>query len=48
MKLFDIYPENFFSVLTSPNKKIYIEALFVIKQTYQHSAIIPKEIWWLD
>lgn len=30
-------------MLTSPNKKIYIEALFVIRQAYQHSAIIAKE-----
>ncbi len=29
--------------MTSPNKKIYIEALFVIRQAYQHTAIIPKE-----
>ncbi len=43
MKFFDIYPENFFSVLTSPNRKIYIEALFVIRQAYQHSAVITKE-----
>jgi hypothetical protein len=43
MKFFNIYPENFFSVLTSSNRKIYIEALFVIRQAYQHTAIIPKE-----
>lgn len=43
MRFYDIYPENFFSVLTSPNKKIYIEALFVIRQAHQHSAIIAKE-----
>lgn len=43
MKFFDIYPENFFSVFTSTNKNIYIEALFVIRQAYQHSAIIAKE-----
>jgi hypothetical protein len=43
MKFFDIYPENFFAVFTSPNRKIYVEALFVIRQAYQHSAIITKE-----
>ncbi|PKM83204.1 MAG: hypothetical protein CVU89_00140 [Firmicutes bacterium HGW-Firmicutes-14] len=43
MKFFDLYPENFFSVLISPNKRIYIEALFVIRKAYQHSAIISKE-----
>lgn len=43
MKFFDLYPENFFSLLTSPNRKIYIEALFVVRQIYHHSAIVLKE-----
>jgi len=43
MKFFDIYPENFFSVLTSPNKKIYVEALLVIRNLYQSSPVILKE-----
>lgn len=43
MKFYEIYPENFFTVFTSTNKRIYIEALFVIRQAYSHSAIITKE-----
>lgn len=43
MKFFDIFPENFFSVLTSPNKRIYIEALFVLRNVYMSSPVMTKE-----
>ncbi|WP_028308245.1 Wadjet anti-phage system protein JetA family protein [Desulfitibacter alkalitolerans] len=43
MQFFDIYPENFFAVFSSLNKRIYIEALFVIRHAYQHTPVISKE-----
>ena len=43
MNLFDILPENLFSVLASPNKKIYINALFVIRECFEQEMSIPKE-----
>lgn len=43
MNLFDILPENLFSILSSPNKKIYINALFVIRECFAQEMSIPKE-----
>lgn len=43
MNLFDIVPENLFSILSSPNKKIYINALFVIRECFSQEMSIPKE-----
>lgn len=43
MNLFDVIPENLFSILSSPNKKIYIEALFVIKEYFKQEMSMPKE-----
>lgn len=42
MNLFEIIPENLFSVLSSPNKKTYINALFVIKECYKQEMSMPK------
>lgn len=43
MNLFDVIPENLFSILSSPNKKIYIDALFIIKECFKQEMSIPKE-----
>lgn len=43
MNLFDIIPENLFSVLSSPNKKIYINALFVIKECFLKEMSVPRD-----
>lgn len=43
MNLFDVIPENLFSILSSPNKKIYIDALFVIKECFRQEMSLPKE-----
>lgn len=43
MNLFDILPENLFSILASPNKKIYINALFVIREVFSQEMSLPKE-----
>lgn len=43
MNLFDILPENFFSILASPNRKIYINALFVIREAFAQEMSIPRE-----
>lgn len=43
MNLFDILPENLFSILSSPNKKIYIDALFVVRESFAQEMSIPKD-----
>lgn len=43
MNLFEIIPENFFSILSSSNKKIYIQALFVIKDCFKQEMAISKD-----
>lgn len=42
MNLFNIIPENFFSVLVSKHKDIYLEALFVIRKAYKQQTFIRK------
>jgi hypothetical protein len=41
--LFNIIPDNFFSVLVSKNKEIYLDALFVIRKAYKHHIFIKKD-----
>lgn len=43
MRLFDIIPDNFFSVLSSKNKGIYLDALFVLRKAYKQQMLIKKE-----
>ena len=43
MNLFDIIPENLFSILSSPNKRIYIDALFIIRECFKQEITMPKE-----
>ena len=43
MKFYDIFPENFFTVFTSTNKKIYVEALLVLWNVYRNSPVVTKD-----
>lgn len=43
MNLFDVIPENLFSILASPNKKIYVNALFVIRECFAQEMSLPKD-----
>ena len=43
MNLFEIIPENLFSILSSPNKKIYINALFVIREQFRQEMSMPRD-----
>lgn len=35
MAVFDVLPSNFFSVLVSTNREIYVEALLLLHQMFQ-------------
>lgn len=43
MNLFDKIPENFFSILVSKNKNIYIDALFVLGEAFKQEMAISKD-----
>ncbi len=43
MNLFDKIPENFFSILVSKNKKIYVDALFVLREAFKQEMSISKD-----
>ena len=43
MGLFDIIPENFFSILSSKNKYIYVEALFSLRKAYETETFLLKK-----
>ena len=43
MNLFDKIPENFFSILVSKNKNIYIDALFVLREAFKQEMKISRE-----
>lgn len=42
MKLFQLIPDNLFSILASKNKKVYIEALFVLRKAFKQEMVISK------
>lgn len=44
MNLFEIIPENLFSILNSKNKNIYISSLFVIRNAFKQELIIDKDV----
>ena len=46
LKLFDKLPESFFSILSSPNKIIYTECIFILYQQFKKSWSfgIPKDL----
>lgn len=43
MNLFDKIPENFFSILASKNKNIYLSALLVLGEAFKQEMSIKKE-----
>ncbi len=43
MGLFQMIPENFFSILASKNKETYLDGLFVLRRAYKQEMIITKE-----
>lgn len=42
MKLFEILPQNLFSILASKNKEIYTEALFVLRKAFKQEMTIRR------
>ncbi len=43
MSLYDIIPENLFSVLASKNKNLYCNALFVVLDSFKAHLKISKD-----
>lgn len=43
MALFDIIPRNFFSVLSSPNKEVYIDALMLLHRMFQYEINVELD-----
>ena len=43
MNIFNKIPENFFSILVSKNKNIYIDALFVLREAFKQEMTILRE-----
>lgn len=43
MKLFDAVPNELFSVLASPNRSLYADALDVLYESYQENLKIPED-----
>ncbi|KYO66957.1 Wadjet anti-phage system protein JetA family protein [Thermovenabulum gondwanense] len=43
MAFFDKIPENLFSVLSSKNKHIYVECLFIIFKAYREEVLLRKD-----
>lgn len=42
MKLFDVLPQNLFSILACKNKSLYTEALFVLRKAFRQEMTIAK------
>ena len=42
MNLYDIIPENLFSILASKNKSLYVKSLFVLLEAFMRQLKIPK------
>ena len=43
MSLFSRIPDRFFSILTSPKKELYVQALFVLRQAFKTELVIRRE-----
>lgn len=43
MKLFNRIPDRFFSILASQKKELYVQALFVLRQTFKTELVIRRE-----
>ncbi|MDD4503518.1 MAG: DUF5716 family protein [Clostridiaceae bacterium] len=42
MKLYEVLPDNLFSILASKNKEIYVEALFVLRRAFKQEMSISR------
>lgn len=42
MNFFDVFPYNFFSLFSSPNREIYVEALLVLYRQYRQETRLKK------
>ncbi len=47
MNLFTVIPEELFSVLASPNRKLYADALEILYESYQDSLKIQEESFYM-
>ncbi|MDY4788800.1 MAG: DUF5716 family protein [Bacilli bacterium] len=43
MKLFDVIPNNLFTLLTSKNRDVYVSSLLVLHQSFKQEVMIEKE-----
>lgn len=43
MALFEVIPNNLFSVFNSKNKNIYVSSLFVLRQAFKQELVIEKD-----
>lgn len=43
MNLYDVIPENLFSVLVSKNKNLYVKTLFVLLDAFKQHLKISKD-----
>lgn len=43
MKLFDIIPQNLFTILASPNREAYVSSLFIIRKAFRQEMSIRKD-----
>jgi len=43
MNIFDLIPQELFSILASPNKAVYADALLVLYDAFQENLKIPKD-----
>jgi len=42
MNLFEVLPQNLFSILVSKNKHIYVDALFILRKAFKQEMSILK------
>ena len=42
MELFDLIPPSIFTILTSKNREVYIQALFVLRATFKQEIVIER------
>ena len=47
MNLFTVIPDELFSVLASPNRKLYADALEILYESYQESLKIQEESFYM-
>ena len=45
MKLFDIVPDRFFSILSSAKKELYIEAILLLRETARSSDLVVRRTY---